>query len=98
MISSTSKGWTIEEKQKVGNYYSITICYLVLLNIHKEKLMELLHFKPLEETEDINKDLSHLSISIHPTGIRVKEERGLDEYMKTFNNKEEVLEYLKGIL
>ncbi len=61
--------------------------------------MELLLFKTKEELEEeVPKVLSHLSISIHPTGYRVKEERGLEEHMKTLVSKEELLKYLEETL
>jgi len=64
------------------------------------KLMDrsarVLKFIPREEKEEeVSKELSHISISFHPTGIRIKEERGLDEYLTTVQTKEELIKHLQ---
>lgn len=65
----------------------------------KDRTPNILPFRVIEtEEEKVPKVLTHLSISIHPTGIRVKSEVGLDEYLKTFQTKQQVLDYLDGVL
>lgn len=55
--------------------------------------MDILPFKQREEIEVPN-ILSHISIAVNTRQFSVKEERGLNEKVLSFNTKEELIEYL----
>ena len=57
--------------------------------------MELLKFKKEETLEDsVSTELTHVSIVLDEGSYSVKEERGLEETVRAFNNKTDLIEYL----
>jgi len=47
-----------------------------------------------QDTEYVSPSLSHLSISLSEEGYTVREERGLEDIVKSFDNKESLIDYL----
>lgn len=60
---------------------------------------QVLEFRPrvIEDEEQVDTKLSHVSLQFHSSGLRVKEERGLDEFIRTFTTEHEINIYFDQI-